>query len=65
MVKINVGGKDYLIGGILLGGQRPVWTFIKHSNGEPMKADEFNQLPEADRRALSEAVQQNVRGLRT
>lgn len=65
MVKITVGGKDYLVGGIIFGGKTAIWLFIKHGNGTPMKADEFNKLPDADKLALSEAVQQNVHGMRS
>jgi hypothetical protein len=56
---VTVGGKEYVIEGWLLGGQVPAWKLIKQG-GVPMTHELFNKLPDADKRALTEHVQQYI-----
>jgi hypothetical protein len=56
---VTVGSKEYVIEGLLLGGQVPAWRLIKHS-GRPMTHNQFAALPDADKRALAEHVQQYI-----
>jgi hypothetical protein len=61
---VTVGGKEYVIEGILLGGQVPAWKLIKQ-DGKPMTHDLFNRLPDADKRVLTEHVQRHINSLKT
>lgn len=54
MMKVNVGGKEYVICR-LLGGQRPVWHLIEF-NGKQMTKEQFAELSDADKAALTEHV---------
>ncbi len=54
---VNVSGKEYVIEELLLGGEVPAWKLIKQG-GVPVTHELFNNLPEADKRALTEHVQQ-------
>jgi len=58
---VTVGGREYEIGGIPY-GQLPVWKLIKQG-GQPMTHQMFEQLPEADKRALFDYVQQHIASL--
>lgn len=58
---VTVGGKQFEISGIAY-GTVPAWKLIKH-DGKPLTAEQFNQLPEADKRSLVEYVQRHIKGL--
>lgn len=56
---VTVGGRQYEIAGLLLGGQVPAWMFIKQ-DGQPMTHKLFDALPDADKRTLAEYVQRRI-----
>jgi hypothetical protein len=59
MKVVTVGGKQYEIDGILY-GTMPSWRLVKH-DGQPVTHQLFNNLPDADKLALHEHVQQYIR----
>jgi hypothetical protein len=59
---VTVGGKEYVIEGLLLGGQLPAWKLIKQ-DGKPMTHESFDKLPAADKDALFQHVQQHLKNL--
>jgi hypothetical protein len=59
---VTVGGKEYEIEGIAY-GTVPAWKLIKR-DGKPMTHELFDKLPDADKRALLEHVQQHINKLR-
>jgi len=59
MKVVTVSGKQYEIDGIPY-GTMPSWRLVKH-DGQPITHELFNDLPDADKRALHERVQQYIR----
>jgi hypothetical protein len=59
---VTVGGKKYEIGGIAY-GTAPAWKLIKQ-DGKPLTHELFDKLPDADKRALVEHVQQHINKLK-
>ena len=55
---VTVDGKEYEIDGIAYGQLLP-WRLIKHA-GKPITQELFDKLPDADKRALFEHVQQYI-----
>lgn len=59
---VTIGNKQYLIEGMLLGGQLPAWMLIKYE-GKQMTANQFNKLPDADKLELTRHVQQHIKNM--
>jgi hypothetical protein len=59
---VTVGGKEYEIAGVPY-GTLPAWKLIK-LDGKPMTKELFDTLPDADKRALFEHVQQHINSLK-
>jgi hypothetical protein len=58
---VTVGGNQYEIDGIPY-GTVPTWKMIKQ-NGTPLTKEQFDNLPDSDKRSLHEHVQQHVKNL--